>query len=82
MSYTFQTWIKDNLDSTYFNDFSEKVLKLEVTGQRVSYEHGNPFKDKYKNVNTWIILSDNSVVGWNESPSRGWSLIRKKNWKV
>lgn len=32
----------------------------------------------HKNVYSWVLLKNGLAVGWNESPSRGWSFPSKK----
>lgn len=81
MNYTLRNWISDFSETFDMTVFSDKVLNMEIKGQRVVENHGNPFDDKYKNLFTWVILSDDSVVGMNESPTRGISFVRKKKWK-
>jgi hypothetical protein len=53
----------------------EKILKRHLPVAVKSENDGrkNPWPGKHKNVLSWWELSNGYAVGWNESPSRGWS---------
>jgi len=53
----------------------DKALK-KLMGKRVLYHYDGcdyPWPGTHKNVMTWWALEDGYAVGWNESPSIGWS---------
>lgn len=59
-----------NLASRYEHlDVVCEVDGTEVAFPQLNYVHRNVYK--------WWVLSDGSVVGWNESPRSGWTFIRK-----
>ena len=59
----------DDQIRTYAN---KKIVK-EIDGTVMGFPQRTK---KYKNVYNWVLLEDGTSVGWNESPSRGWSFHR------
>lgn len=62
--------VPSEIDATAFSGM-KSLLNKPVTAAYESSE--NPWIGSYKNVNVWWIVNDTHMVGWNESPSRGWS---------
>ncbi len=53
--------------------YADKKIVAEYDGTVVAF----PQKRKtYGNVYNWVLLEDGTSVGWNESPSKGWSFPR------
>lgn len=74
---TLKEWIEgiDRLSS--FDDLVSKHGHLEIVATYDGCVHAFPQSaHNYRNVMTWVLLSDGSAVGWNESPRTGWSFPR------
>jgi len=57
-----------------YNDTPAYKLKdVEVVQEFDSTKYGQQWPGKHKNVYAWVLLTNGKAVGWNESPSRGWS---------
>lgn len=59
------------LECTYDKSLSRKYLDVEVVAEHESRKTRWP--GPHKNVHAWYELRNGKAVGWNESPSHGWS---------
>ena len=50
-----------------------KFADVTVVKECDATEFNQRWPGKHKNVFCWVILSNGKAVGFNESPSRGWS---------
>lgn len=77
---TLKDWIESTGAAAEFADLVDRHGHLEVVKAYSAHEGGwRPFPQKnrtYRNVLNWVLLSDGSAVGWNESPRSGWSFPR------
>lgn len=65
----------------YVDDRAYKFKDIEVVKTYCSATDYSNFKrwpGVHKNVYFWVELANGYAVGWNESPSRGWSFPVKK----
>jgi hypothetical protein len=53
------------------SDTAYKYLDVKVL--RTFWSHTIRWVGTHKNVHFWVLLENGYAVGWNESPSRGWS---------
>lgn len=60
-----------NVDERIYGHTNDLVIR-EIDGR------DDPWPGKHKNVLNWCILETGYAVGWNESPSKGWSFLIKK----
>jgi hypothetical protein len=52
----------------------DKAYKFaDVTVVKEFYSYNTRWVGTHKNVHFWVVLENGYAVGWNESPSRGWS---------
>ena len=81
---TLAQWIEATGSAIEFQDVIAKYGALEIV-EEFGYDAfgGNrrdiPFPQSqhtFRNVHNWVLLSDGSAVGWNESPRTGWSFPR------
>jgi len=67
--------LKDVLPNEFMNEFTEtpayKLRDIEVTKRHDGCL--DSFPTAHRNVMHWWELANGKVVGWNESPSVGWS---------
>ena len=80
------------------NTNTPKTVQDVLPREAMEFDHIRKIKDKlvasshelgwrgpHKNVLVWWTLEDGTRLGWNESPSRGWSFVtmskNSKNWK-
>jgi hypothetical protein len=70
-----KTTLKDVFHSIlgceYVDTPAGKMKDVEVV-QEYSFM-SKRWPGKHKNVYSWCVLANGKAVGWNESPSRGWS---------
>jgi len=57
----------------YVDSQARKFADVEVVSQHGSTTDNIPWIGKRTNVFYWVKLANGKAVGWNESPSRGWS---------
>jgi len=70
-------WILSNDQFYDETKFSEKICQLDIIS--IFYSDVKFFpqkKSNYRNVHIWVLLSDGSAVGMNESPRNGLSFPR------
>lgn len=71
------TRVSDWLPPEALNDwpklqpFLDKEILAEYNDNRRAGSRRWP--GKHKNVNSWIAIEGGKAIGWNESPSTGWS---------
>jgi hypothetical protein len=53
-----------------------EVVKEFSTVDEKSFQKFPQTHQLYRNVSRWVLLSDGSAVGWNESPRNGWNFPR------
>lgn len=65
--------LRDSVPHEFFNEYMDtpaaKLLDVIVT-EKVT---DKPWIGKERNVHVWWKLENGKAVGWNESPSKGWS---------
>ena len=61
----------DNMREMSTEDKSYKYRDVMVVSCNWSYHKRWP--GTHKNVHFWVVLENGYAVGWNESPSHGWS---------
>ena len=71
--------MSDLVNTGEYNDVLAYKLR-DITVASEHYSHQTRWPGPHKNVHFWVILSDGRAVGWNESPSRGYSFpVLSKN---
>lgn len=63
-------YTNSNVDDRIFGHTNNIVIQ-EFDGRNVKWP------GTHKNVYNWCILDSGHAIGWNESPSKGWSFIIK-----
>ncbi len=57
---------------SYMNTRAATMLDCKVVKSNESWNSA-PWPGSQQNVHNWWTLEDGRCVGWNESPSHGWS---------
>ena len=63
----------DLLGCEFENTPARKLIDMKVIKECDSTLVGQHWPGTQKNVYSWCILENGKAVGWNESPSHGWS---------
>lgn len=79
MTQTVREWIASHCQhgthefDEQIRTYADKKIVTEIDGTVMAFPQTSK---RYKNVYNWVLLEDGTSVGWNESPSRGWSFPR------
>jgi hypothetical protein len=73
MAKTLKDVFYDVIGCEYIDTPAGKMKDVEVVQEFDSTVPGQRWPGKQKNVYAWVQLANGKAVGWNESPSHGWS---------